>query len=255
MARNTGVMLVAVASAAVAFCLLTAKPAFTPSLSKTTSLAASRGSAAQAGTATQRCVDKSGLTGTGPIIMLSNVLTDTATKMNEAVPVAQDVIMVKKKYEDEQVLEELMFILNDHETSELSKGHQLVELLGPFQSTVVPKLIIFLAKKKRSKSLRKVCKEYVQSLYFAQSIAPVKVTAAEKLSQDQKDQITVRMKGKIGVQDIKLIEEIDGGLLAGFKVEWDFLDPEKLYCPSSSIDMSMKSHMNKMALTQGIVVA
>ena len=44
------------------------------------------------------------------------------------------------------------------------------------------------------------------------------------------------------------------GLLAGFKVEWDFLDPEKLYCPSSSIDMSMQTHLNKMALTKGIVV-
>jgi len=186
--------------------------------------------------------------------MLSTVLTDTAAKMKEAVPVTQDVMMLKKKYDDEETLEELMFVLNDHDKSELERGRLMVEIMGPFQSTVVPKFIVFLAKKKRLMALKKVCTVYVQNLYFAQSIAPVKVTSSERLSEDQKDQIKAKMKDRIGVQDIKLVEEVDGALLAGFKVEWDFLDPEKLFCPSSSIDMSMKTHMNKMALTKGIVV-
>jgi len=47
----------------------------------------------------------------------------------------------------------------------------------------------------------------------------------------------------------------DGALLAGFKVEWDFLDPEKVHCPASSIDMSMRTHMDKVALAKGIVAA
>jgi len=252
MARHTGLLLVA--AAAVALCMLIAMPAFTPSLPKTVNRVAGRGAAAQTRTSTQRCVDASGLAGSGPIIMLTKVLTDTATKMKEAVPLTQDVMMIKRKYDDPEVLDELLYMLNDAASSEVTKGKQLTEILGPFQSTVMPKFIVFLAKKKRLLSVRKVCTEYVKTLYFTQSIAPVKVTSAERLSEDQKNEIKAKMTTRIGVQDVKLIEEVDGGLLAGFKVEWDFLDPEKLYCPSSSIDMSMQSHLNKMALTKGIVV-
>jgi len=252
MARKMGVLAVVVA--AVALCMLMAMPAFTPSLPKTVNRVAGRGAAAQTRTSTQRCVDDSGLAGSGPIIMLTKVLTDTATKMKEAVPLTQDVMMVKKKYDDEEVMDELLYILNDHATSQLTKGKQLIEIMGPFQSTVMPKFIVFLAKKKRLMAVRKVCIEYVKTLYFTQSIAPVKVTSADRLSEDQKNEIKAKMTARIGVQDVKLIEEVDGGLLAGFKVEWDFLDPEKLYCPSSSIDMSMQTHLNNMALTKGIVV-
>eukprot|EP00930_Biecheleria_cincta_P047574 TRINITY_DN32_c0_g2_i1.p1 TRINITY_DN32_c0_g2~~TRINITY_DN32_c0_g2_i1.p1 ORF type:complete len:255 (+),score=56.65 TRINITY_DN32_c0_g2_i1:91-855(+) len=252
MARYTG--LLPIAAAAVALCMLMAMPAFTPSLLKSVNRVAGRGAAAQTRTSTQRCVDESGLVGTGPIVTLSKVLTDAATKMKEAVPVTQDVMMIKKKYEDEDIKEELLYILNNYATSELDKGHLIKELMGPYQSTVMPKFIVFLAKKKRLMSLRKVCTEYVQTLYFTQSIAPVKVTAADKLSEEQKNEIKDRMKARLGVQDVKLVVVVDGGLLAGFKVEWGYLDPEKLYCPSSSIDLSMKSHMNKMALAKGIVV-
>eukprot|EP00930_Biecheleria_cincta_P047572 TRINITY_DN32_c0_g1_i1.p1 TRINITY_DN32_c0_g1~~TRINITY_DN32_c0_g1_i1.p1 ORF type:complete len:181 (+),score=32.83 TRINITY_DN32_c0_g1_i1:56-598(+) len=180
MARHTG--LLPVAAAAVALCMLMAMPAFTPSLPKTVNRVAGRGAAAQTRTSTQRCVDDSGLVGSGPIATLSKVLTDTGTKMKEAVPLTQDVMMVKKKFEDEEVKLELLYILNDHATSELDKGHQIKELMGPFQSTVMPKFIVFLAKRKRLLSLRKVCTEFVKTLYFTQSIAPVKVTAADKLS-------------------------------------------------------------------------
>jgi len=245
----------AVVVVAVALCMLMAMPAFTPSLPKSLNRVASRGAAAQARTSIHRCVDSSGLELYGPISLLTTVLTDTATKMKEAVPLTQDAMMLKKKYDDEDVKEELLFIMSDHSTTELEKGRQLVEIMGPFQSTVMPKFIIFLSKKKRMLSLRKICSEYVKRLYFTQSIAPVKVTSAEKLTEDQKNEIKAKMTAKIGVQDVKLLEEVDGGLLAGFVVEWNYLDPEKMHCPTESLDYSMKSHLDKMALAKGIVVA
>jgi len=251
MARKMGALAVVVV--AVALCMLMAMPAFTPSLPKSVNR---RGAAAQARTSIHRCgTDASGMTLYGPISLLTQVLTDTATKMKESVPLTQDAMMIKKKYDDEDVQEELLFVMSDHSTSELEKGRQLSEIMGPFQSTVMPKFIIFLSKKKRMLSLRKVCSEYVKRLYVAQSIAPVKVISAQKLTEDQKNAIKAKMTTKIGVQDVKLLEEVDGGLLAGFVVEWDYLDPEKVHCATQSLDYSMKSHLEKMALAKGIVVA
>eukprot|EP00959_Pyramimonas_sp_CCMP1952_P278164 5815070-Pyramimonas_sp.AAC.1 len=68
---------------------------------------------------------------------------------------------------------ELTEALNIAGASEHSQASSTVEIMGPWESTVFPKFVTFLAKKRRFKSLRAVCEEYVSFLYARESIEPV----------------------------------------------------------------------------------
>merc|ERR1712218_118119 len=129
----------------------------------------------------------------------------------------------------------------------------MIKLLEPFQSTVVPKFIIFLAKKKRLNSLKMVSKEFVNKLYDSQSIAPVKVTSAQRLTEDQIQALKEKMLEKTGTKDIKLILQVDASLNAGFTVEWGFPDPEDLGTPTDGIDLSLKTILERAALNKGVL--
>ena len=80
------------------------------------------------------------------------------------------------------------------------------------------------------------------------------MTSAVRLSEAQKEKIIEKMKVKCETDSIKLIEEVDGNLISGFKLEWGYIDPEKLDAPSHGVDLSLRNILNKKALQVGGLV-
>eukprot|EP00415_Alexandrium_ostenfeldii_P001097 UN1097 len=115
------------------------------------------------------------------------------------------------------------------------------------------KFITFLAKKQRLMAIKPILKEYVAELYYNQSIAPVTIKSATVLSDEQLESIKEKMKAKTGTEDVKLITEIDGSLMAGLTIEWGYTDPEKLENPTNGIDLSLKSYLQKAAVNEGVI--
>lgn len=198
--------------------------------------------------------DDCGLHPSGPVTAYMQALSDAAEKKDEAVSVTKDVMMIREKYDDEDFLQELQYVNNEPSTTDLEKAQETVKLLAPFESTVMEKFVIFLAKKKRTMALKPICKEYIASLYFTQSILPVIVRSAARLSDKQAEAIKEKMKEKTGCSAIKLVNEVDGSMLAGFVVEWGFTDPENLVAPTQGIDLSLKSFLVEKAIDSGVMV-
>merc|ERR1712050_824830 len=123
----------------------------------------------------------------------------------------------------------------------------------PLESEVLPKFVKFLAKKKRLMALQPIVENYMSTLYETQNIIPVRVRSAQPLTEEQKEAIKEKMKAKTGASDIKLICQIDAGLIAGLTVEYGFTDPEQLSTPTEGEDLTMKSYLESAALNQGVV--
>jgi len=195
----------------------------------------------------------SGLSPGGPVVAYTEALTDAAAKKGEPVLVTKDVMRLRMLFEDDDFLDELLYVNNEVGRSDLDRARDMIKLMQPLESTVLPKFVIFLAKKKRLMALKPICKEYVASLYFTNSIAPVKVRSAQPLSEEQKEAIKEKMKEKTGAADIKLVAEVDGSLLGGFVIEWGFVDPENLDTPSEGVDLSLQTILTKKALDNGVL--
>merc|ERR1712083_744109 len=177
-------------------------------------------------------------------------LVEAAAAKGESVPVTKDVMKVKKAFdEDEDFLHE-MLAQNTPNYTQVDKANLIIELLQPLESTVMPKFLVFLAKKKRMCSLKKIVQQYVQCLYMSQSVAPVRVTSASILSDDQKEKIKEKMKAKLEVDDIKLVCEYDNSLLGGFKVEYGYTDPDRMRVPNYQIDISLKNFLEKAVVKE-----
>jgi len=202
----------------------------------------------------QRRADGSYLTPKGPIVVYCEALVAAAAEKGESVPVSKDVMKVKKAYdEDEDFLHE-MLAQNTPDWTQVDKAKLIVELLSPLESTVMPKFLIFLAKKKRLCSLKKIVQQYVQTLYISQSVAPVKVISASILTEEQKDKIKAKMAKKLEVDDIKLICEYNNALLGGFQIEYGYTDPDRLKVPNNQIDISLKSFLDNAVVKEGVVI-
>merc|ERR1712039_335271 len=147
----------------------------------------------------------------------------------------------------------LQFIVNNPTVSLTSKADQMVELMQPLESSVMPKFVTFLAKKRRLQALQPVVEEYMSSLYETQNIVPVRVRSAQPLTEEQKEAIKEKMKAKTGASDIKLVCQIDSSLIAGLKVEYGFLDQDLLETATEGADLSLKSYPESAALNQGVV--
>mmetsp|Transcript_73887 Transcript_73887/g.171390 ORF Transcript_73887/g.171390 Transcript_73887/m.171390 type:complete len:289 (+) Transcript_73887:67-933(+) len=197
--------------------------------------------------------DDSGLRATGPITVYTKALMDVAASKKESVTVTKDVMKVKKVFSDQDFLDKLQFVQNELGTSEMQKATGMIKLLQPMESAVFPKFVTFLAKKRRLSALKTICSEYVSSLYSEQSIAPVMVRSAQRLTNKQIDNIKSKMKAKTGAKDVKLVAEVDAGLLGGFVIEWGYTDPENLNCPTEGMDLSLKAALLKAALDKGVV--
>merc|ERR1719198_547631 len=195
----------------------------------------------------------SGLQPGGPLIVYRDALIEAAAAKGESVAVTKDVMALKAKFEDQDLLEELSLIVNALGTTEIQKAQGMIKLFQPLESTVLPKFITFLAKKKRLLALKPLCMEYVSELYNMQEIVPVKVTSSSRLSAAQIEAIKEKMKAKTGASDVKLVQAIDASLLGGFVVEWGFSDPENMDTATEGVDLSLKNVLSKAALNQGVV--
>lgn len=249
MARTMGV---AVLSAAV-MCFV-GKLAFTPSLSTGFGRFAQQGMAAQQRSLTQRQADGSYLKPFGPAVSYAKALRDAGIAKGEDAAVMEDILKIKAFYEDEAVFEELSLVQNDFNLTNVERADKILDMVKPLKSTVTPKFVRFLAKKMRLKGLKAICLEYVQSAYFTESVSPVKVTSAARLTDEQKSKIIEKMKVKCETSNIKLIEEIDANLISGFKLEWGYIDPVNLDAPSHGVDLSLQNILNKKALQVGGLV-
>jgi ATP synthase F1 delta subunit len=234
-------------------CMLSAVPAFTAGL-PSASLAGTRGATARQQSVLQRHVDGSYLAPHGPVVTYAKALTDASVQLKEEVSVTQDVIHVLKKFNEKEFKDELFFVQNKPMTTEIDRAHDMVKLLQPFKSTVVPKFIVFLGKKRRLISLTRVFTEYVNTLYHTQSIAPVKVISAQRLAPEQQKHIKDKMKVKTGAKDVKLILEVNGALIGGFILEWGYTNPETLEYPCERLDLSLKNTFKRAALNQGVTM-
>ncbi|CAK9022659.1 ATP synthase subunit delta (ATP synthase F(1) sector subunit delta) (F-type ATPase subunit delta) (F-ATPase subunit delta) [Durusdinium trenchii] len=172
----------------------------------------------------------------------------------EEVAVTKDVLYIKLMYDSDEFKENLVAVLNNPKLKELEKAETMVKLMPGLKSSVMPKFITFLAKKNRLGGVKRIMLEFVQAMYFNNAITPVKVTSAQRLSDEQKDKIKEKMSSKVGT-DIKLLEDVDPGLLGGFKLEWGYQDPDRLIAPSQGVDLSLKFILNKRALQKGVVDA
>mmetsp|Transcript_92355 Transcript_92355/g.239137 ORF Transcript_92355/g.239137 Transcript_92355/m.239137 type:complete len:255 (+) Transcript_92355:146-910(+) len=217
----------------------------------TSSSAAAQGAAQR--TRLSAVMDPSGLTPGGPVVAYSDALASAAASQGESVPVTKDVMKVKSLFKDTAFLNELQFIVNNPTVSLVGKASGMVELMQPLESTVLPKFVTFLAKKKRLQALQPVVEEYMNTLYETQNIMPVRVKSAQPLTEEQKEAIKEKMKAKLGASDIKLVCQIEPTLIAGLTVEYGFVDPEQLGTPTSGEDMSMKTYLESAALNQGVV--
>eukprot|EP00435_Cladocopium_sp_Y103_P012855 s946_g3.t1 len=247
MARGRVIM----ACAALACTLVSMKSAFTPSLPGNMGMATA-GMGAQR-TLTQRNADGSMLKPFGPVVTYAKALMDAAREKGEDVPVTEDVLKIKDKFKEEEWLDKLVTVQNDPFLTEVQKANNIVDLLKPLKSTVMPKFIVFLAKKNRLNGIKVIMFEYVQSMYYLQSITPVRVTSAQRLTDDQLAKIKEKMKSKCGTKDVKLVAEVDPNLIGGLTLEWGYTDPVQLYAPTHGVDLSLKNILNKRALQKGVV--
>ncbi|CAK9079424.1 unnamed protein product [Durusdinium trenchii] len=229
-------------------------PAFTPSLPRS-GLSAMPKAGPRRESLTQRAADGSGLKPFGPVVAYAKALMDAAIEKKEIVLVTDDVLKIKDQFLEEEWLEKLLLIQSNPKFSALQKATETVKILPKLKSTVMPKFIVFLAKKNRLRGLKRICLEYVQSMYFNQSITPVTVKVAQRLTEQQMEKIKEKMKKKAGTRDIKLVVEVDPSLIGGLQLEWGYTDPQNRYAPSYGVDLSLKNILEKRALQKGVVTA
>ncbi|CAJ1389065.1 unnamed protein product [Effrenium voratum] len=199
----------------------------------------------------QRQADASMLQPYGPVVAYAKALMNAAADKKEIVMVTDDVLAIKEKFKNREWLEQLLLVQSNPAFTSVEKARETVKLLKPLKSSVMPKFIVFLAKKHRLNGLKCIVLEYMQSMYFNQSITPVTVRSAQRLTEQQKDQIKEKMKQKAGTRDIKLITEIEPTLIGGLQLEWGYTDPEGRYAPTHGIDLSLKNILSKKALEKG----
>jgi len=200
-----------------------------------------------------RAIDKSGGLPSGPLVVYMDALMDAAAKKGESVGVTKDVMRYKKLREemDPEMMFELTSLLNAPGITLLQEAGIIIENMGPWESTVFPKFVTFLAKKRRLKELMPLCEEYVAHLYARESIEPVTVFSAAPLTDEQVDKIKTKMADKLEARDIKLIQKIDANLLSGFKIEWGYTDPERPLVGAESIDLSLKRALDEASVVAG----
>eukprot|EP00929_Paragymnodinium_shiwhaense_P007920 TRINITY_DN111845_c0_g1_i1.p1 TRINITY_DN111845_c0_g1~~TRINITY_DN111845_c0_g1_i1.p1 ORF type:complete len:315 (-),score=89.49 TRINITY_DN111845_c0_g1_i1:143-1021(-) len=188
------------------------------------------------------------------IVCYSNALNDAAVNKEESRAVTMDVMKVKDMLEEEEFRDELRLFVNTPFITDNAKAAGLIKMMAPLESSVFPKYVTFLAKKKRLGMLKDVLEFYMKDLYTQQKIEPVRVKVAQRLSPEQQETIKEKMKAKTGAADIKLVQEISTELVAGFVLEWAFTDPDMMTCPTEGLDLSLKNVVKRAATKEGVPV-
>jgi len=191
-----------------------------------------------------------------PIEIYSNALMEAATKQKETVMVVKDLMGIKKLYADGDWIEQkLGDVSNAHWLTDLQVADEMCTLFQPLESSVAPKFVTYLAKKRRLNILKEIVLFTVKKIYDSQSIVPVVVRSATPLTDKQKESIKEKMQQRTGAKDVKLVTRISPDLLAGFVVEFGFQDPEALEVATEVIDCSLSNLLDKAAINKGVVSA
>merc|ERR1712039_887072 len=201
-----------------------------------------------------RHVDDSMLRPMGASAVYCQALIDGAAKKGETVKVTKDVMMLKEAFKDEVFLAELHANINEPYMSALEKVNLFMKYSSKMESTVLPAFLKFLAKRQRLMSLNRILKEYVQRVYYNSSITPLKCYTSESLTDEQKAKICAKMKKRLGCDDVKLICIVDKSLLGGFKLEYNFTDPDTLTFCSDGQDCSLRGFLENAAISKGVIV-
>jgi len=245
MARAAGALVLA-----AVLCFFAAMPGFTSPLSTRSGFGRSQSLLPRHAAAYENIVY-----GT-PLDVFSAALAEAASATKEAVPVMQDMLYLKAMFESEEAnkgKDKWFDLVNVPKITLVQRAEQFVDFMkDDLKSTAVPKFIVFLAKKRRLDILRPLTLRYVKNMYELQSIVPMQVESAAPMSEAQIKNLKEQMKKKLGVQDIKVISKIDPALVAGFKLYWDYEDPEKLKNPQMFLDASFQTHLQSAALSNGV---
>lgn len=192
---------------------------------------------------------------TSPIMVYMTALSEAASKQSQSVAVTKDVMRVKTLFMDEEYMDKMRILLNSPGLTQLDQAAGVLEAIGDTESSVFPKFVTYLAKKKRLLSLQPICQEYVKSLYDGQGVVPVVVSSAQPMSDEQKQALTEKMKIKTGAKDVKLICKVLPELLGGFTIDWGFTDPQLLLVPTQGEDLSLKTLLAKKAILKGVTAS
>lgn len=187
----------------------------------------------------------------------SKALAEAAMKNEEIRAVTKDVMKVKELLRNDAFREKLQLMMAEPYLSDTDKGKELCKLWAPLESTVFPKFVLFIAKKKRLAMMS--CKDgvfdqYMLDQYKTQNIMPVRVQSAKRLTEAQKEKIITKMIAKTGASDIKLVLEVLPALKAGLTIEWAFTDPDVMVSPTEGMDLTLKNLLQKACTKEGVPV-
>jgi len=192
----------------------------------------------------------------GPIVTYAGALMEAAANKGQSVQVTKDVMRIKKRLQSQQFVREITEVMMDPATeNQLVLCQEYIKIFEPFESDIMPKFMTFLAKKRRFESLRLITEQYMLEAYEQQGIEPVTVISATPLSDEQVEKLKAKMAATTGATDIKLLQKLDPGLVAGMVIEYGYDDPEDMSNPSNSLDLSLKTTLRKAALKEGVLVA
>lgn len=179
---------------------------------------------------------------------LANVIMKASRDKKETVPVTKDMMMLKALlsdfYEPTVSTEEFQNVWQQPAARDDEKAAAMCKVLK-FESTVVPGFVKLMARKERLEQLHLVCNVYLQSLYEVQKIKAVYCKTAQPLSEQQVESIKKKLKVKLDAVDIKMVTLVDPNLVAGFVLEYDFLDEEKMYGPTQIFDATLLNQLQK----------
>lgn len=92
--------------------------------------------------------------------------------------------------------------------------------------------------------LQNVAEKYLELAYKLSSITVAKVTTVQALSTDQETALTTKIKAMTQSNEVKLIVEIDEGLLGGFTIQ----------VGSKIIDASLKGKIRQVASHLDVII-
>jgi len=196
-----------------------------------------------------------------PLVVYTRALVEAAAKKGESETVTKDIIKVRSFYEmilNDQldITQKYLDLINGQasvDMTDVGRTVEISEMMG-LESTVLPVFFRFLAKKRRFNGLSMIADNYMDNLYQQQSWVPVRVISAQTLTEEQKDAIKTKMMKITGADDIKMVTKIDGDLLGGFKIEYNFLDCDSMSDPQDGLDYSLKKALQRAAVSQGVLL-
>jgi len=188
-----------------------------------------------------------------PVEIYATSLMEASRKKEETVQVVKDVMSIKRLYADGDWVEgKLAEVSNAHWLSDIEVADELNKLFAPMESEVMPKFVTYLAKKRRLNLLKDIAIFTVKDIYDSHSVVPIVVKSAKRLTENEVLSIKDKMKKRTGADDIKVMTRIQPDLLAGFVIEYGFVDPEALEVPTEEIDRSLKTLLKSRAIDKGV---